>query len=118
MNSNPKSEKLILNELNKLIQLNHPNIVSLFGTIDNPCSIVMEFIKGGKIIFNFYIFFIFFNKSFYLKFILVSLDKWIQDKKYQFISIEEIIEYSIQIASGILYCHSCKIIHGDLKPGN
>ena len=49
INSNPKSEELIKNELDKLIQLNHSNIVTLFGTIDNPCSIVMEFIEGGKI---------------------------------------------------------------------
>ena len=114
MNSNPKSEKLILNELNKLIQLNHPNIVTLFGTIDNPCSIVMEFINGGKIILIFNILFL----TLFFEIILVSLDKWIQNSNYQSILINKIIEYSIQIASGISYCHSMKILHGDLKPGN
>ena len=72
----------------------------------------MEFINGGKII-NFSIFH--FQVLFVI--ILVSLNEWIQNSKYQSILIDKIIEYSIQIASGILYCHSCKIIHGDLKPG-
>ena len=60
---------------------------------------------------------------FYYKFnliilILGSLTEWIKNDEYKLISMKQILKYSIQIASGIEYCHSCNILHGDLKSGN
>jgi len=54
-----EKEKLIRNELDKMSQLSHENIVSLFGTINEPFSIVMEFIDGSNLKFIFYKLFIF-----------------------------------------------------------
>ena len=59
MNSRGSSEKSIRNELDKMGQLSHENIVSLFGAINEPFSIVMELIDGSNLKFIFYKLFIF-----------------------------------------------------------
>ena len=89
-----EDEKEVINEVNILKTMDHPNIVKLFEFYSNEkqYSIIMEYCKGGKL-----------NTEIrnYAPF----------DEKYS-----AYIMY--QIFSAINYCHNMNIIHGDLKPEN
>ena len=89
-----EDEKEVINEVNILKTMDHPNIVKLFEFYSNEkqYSIIMEYCKGGKL-----------NTEIrnYAPF----------DEKYS-----AYIMY--QIFSSINYCHNMNIIHRDLKPEN
>ena len=89
-----EDEKEVINEVNILKTMDHPNIVKLFEFYSNEkqYSIIMEYCKGGKL-----------NTEIrnYAPF----------DEKYS-----AYIMY--QIFSAINYCHNMNIIHRDLKPEN
>ena len=89
-----EDEKEVINEVNILKTMDHPNIVKLFKFYSNEkqYSIIMEYCKGGKL-----------NTEIrnYAPF----------DEKYS-----AYIMY--QIFSAINYCQNMNIIHRDLKPEN
>ena len=95
---NPKNseqdEKDIINEINILKKMDHPNIVKIFEFYTNKesYSLITEFCRGGK---------------FYEE----IRTKAPFDEKYT-----AYVMY--QIFSAIYYCHSMNIIHRDLKPEN
>ena len=88
-----ESEKnLLLQEFDTMSKMHHPNIVQLFGYIDEPFVIVMEYFEQGNL-----------------------LDKMSKLK----ISQKEKI--SLEIARGMRFLHERKphnIMHRDIKPTN
>lgn len=96
MNENIKEEKkkLFIREFDTMSKLHHPNIIQLFGYIENPFIIVMEYFENGDLL------------SYSQKKILFRSKK---------------IEISLDILKGLYYLHKRKpqyIIHRDLKSQN
>lgn len=84
----------ILNEINILKQIDHPNVVKIFEfyNSENAFYLITEYCEGGE------------------------LFKIISDKK----KLTEIqcAYVMYQVLSAIKYCHKMKIMHRDLKPEN
>ncbi len=91
---NSGNELEIINEVNILKTMDHPNIVKIFEfySNENNYSIIMEYCKGGKLS----------NE-------IKNLAPF--DERYS-----SYVMY--QIFSAINYCHNMNIIHRDLKPEN
>ena len=83
-------------EIRILKELNHPNIVRLYDTIDTPkhLYLIMELIKGR------------------------SLLSYVRSLHEKVISEDDAIVIFKQILSGIQYCHSKGISHRDIKMDN
>ncbi|KAJ5067461.1 ovarian-specific serine/threonine-protein kinase lok-related [Anaeramoeba ignava] len=79
------------NELKLAMQLDHPNIIKMYGKteMDKMIGIVMEYAEQGDL-----------------------------KKKIPDLSLDQQIDYSLQIIEGIQVLHSNAIIHRDLKPEN
>ena len=95
----PKLQKYLVNEINILKMLDHPNIVSLeeVKEDDNFVYIVMEYIDGGEL--------------------SECLKKYID--KYGKAFSEEIVQHLMrQILDALVCIHDHKIIHRDLKRAN
>ena len=92
--SSSEEEKDILNEINILRMMDHPNILKLFEFYSNPreFSIVTELCPMGEL----------FDQI---------IDKGPFDEKYS-----AYILY--QVFSAVNYCHKMHIVHRDLKPEN
>ena len=91
---NRELEKDVINEINILKSMDHPNIMKIFEFYNcKDCySIILELCTGGD----------FFQEI---------------DKKSPF--REDYVSYIMyQIFSAVNYCHKMKIIHRDLKPEN
>ena len=87
-------DKVILNEINILREMDHPNILKIFSFYSNPKSydIITELCSGGEL------------------FDELEENGPFSEKKTAYIMY--------QIFSAINYCHKNKIIHRDLKPEN
>ena len=95
----PKFKKYLINEIEILKLLNHPNIVKFedFKKSSNSYFIVMEYINGGGL--------------------SDCLKKYMQ--KYGKAFPEQIVQYLMrQIIDALVYIHDKKIIHRDLKLDN
>jgi hypothetical protein len=88
-------EALVLN------RLSHPNVVRCLGIVDDPDSessesidgsLVMEWVEGGQ------------------------LYTWLQEM--QALPLNVRLGIAQQVAAGMRHLHSCKVMHGDLKPEN
>ena len=89
------NEEEIINEINILMKMDHPNIVKIFGfyITSNYYYLITEYCEGG------------------------SLFDLIINNKGPFTEIQA--SYIMhQIFSVVNYCHKMKIIHRDLKPEN
>lgn len=87
--------KLMENEFNVMTKLHHPNIIQLLGYIENPFSIVMEYIPKG------------------------CLRNYL--KTHSWTSVQLKIRFMMDIAKGLAYLHARKpsfIIHRDIKTTN
>ncbi|XP_060938893.1 mitogen-activated protein kinase kinase kinase 7-like isoform X1 [Limanda limanda] len=85
-------------ELRQLSRVNHPNIVKLYGSCDNPVCLVMEYAECGSL-YN----------------ILHSADPQAQ------YTSSHAMSWCLQCAKGVAYLHAMKpkaLIHRDLKPPN
>ncbi|XP_031731730.1 mitogen-activated protein kinase kinase kinase 7-like isoform X3 [Anarrhichthys ocellatus] len=85
-------------ELRQLSRVNHPNIVKLYGSCDNPVCLVMEYAECGSL-YN----------------LLHSADP---QPHY---TASHAMSWCLQCAQGVAYLHSMKpkaLIHRDLKPPN
>lgn len=92
--ADPEKEREILNEIEMLKSLDHPNIVKVFEfyTTKDGYFIITEFCKGGEL-----------------------FDKIVNNPPFE----EEAAAYILyQILSAVFYCHNKNIIHRDLKPEN
>ena len=88
-------EKNIINEINILMKLDHPNIVKIFEFYisDTKYYLITEYCPGG------------------------SLFNLINENKGPFTEIQASFIMH-QLLSAINYCHKMKIIHRDIKPEN
>uniref|UniRef100_A0A3P9K652 Mitogen-activated protein kinase kinase kinase 7 n=1 Tax=Oryzias latipes TaxID=8090 RepID=A0A3P9K652_ORYLA len=85
-------------ELRQLSRVNHPNIVKLYGSCDNPVCLVMEFAECGSL-YNF-------------------LHGAEPQPRY---TAAHAMSWCLQCAEGVAYLHAMKpkaLIHRDLKPPN
>ncbi|XP_051941726.1 mitogen-activated protein kinase kinase kinase 7-like isoform X2 [Hippocampus zosterae] len=90
--------KAFLVELRQLSRVNHPNIVKLYGSCDNPVCLVMEYAECGSL-YN----------------LLHSAEP---QASY---TASHAMSWCLQCAQGVAYLHAMKpkaLIHRDLKPPN
>ena len=93
-NFTKEEEESIMNEIQILREIDHPNILNIVEFFQNEKNIflVMEQLDGGEL-----------------------FDRIIEQKKMTEKQAQDIIK---QILSAVAYLHSRKIIHRDLKPEN
>ena len=92
-NSNKTNEQDVINEVQLLIKMDHPNIVKIFKFYNGEKEyfLIMEYCSGGEL-----------------------FDTMIKIKLTEI----QCAYIMYQILSAINYCHKMKIIHRDLKPEN
>ena len=89
-----EDKKIIINELDTLIMIHHPNIVQIFGFVEEPFAIVMEYLPNKDLL------------------------HYIKQKN---INIEKKIKICVDVLRGLEYLHFRKprsLIHRDIKPQN
>ena len=87
-------KELFLNEFNILSKSHHPNIVQIFGYVENPFIIVMEYLSDQDLLYH------------------------IRKNR---LSLVNKINICLDILKGVEYLHTLKpqsVIHRDLKPQN
>jgi serine/threonine protein kinase len=96
LSGNTRAIKNIKKEAQTAMQLSHPNIVRLHDlhTDGHQKFLVMEYIKGK------------------------TLDEALAEKEEDRFTLEELLPIAEQIAMGLDYAHSKKVLHRDLKPSN
>jgi len=85
----------IIQEIQIMTKLHHPNIIQMYGYMKKPLTIVMEYIEG------------------------MNLSEFMKETRWIHIRTKKNV--CRQIAHGLLYLHQRKpmyIIHRDLKPSN
>ena len=87
------TDEEILNEINILKKIDHPNIVKIFEFYSNKSTyyLILEFCEGG------------------------NLYEFVDENK---LSEFQVIYIMFQILSAMNYCHNMNILHRDLKPDN
>jgi serine/threonine protein kinase/Tol biopolymer transport system component len=74
-----------------LASLNHPNIAHVYGVIEDPPALVMEFVDGQ------------------------ALDRLIPSGG---LPLDQTLKYAIQMADALAAAHAAGIVHRDFKPAN
>ncbi|XP_028996637.1 mitogen-activated protein kinase kinase kinase 7 isoform X2 [Betta splendens] len=90
--------KAFIVELRQLSRVNHPNIVKLYGSCNNPVCLVMEYAEGGS---------------------LYNVLHGVEPLPYY--TASHAMSWCLQCSQGVAYLHSMKpkaLIHRDLKPPN
>jgi serine/threonine protein kinase len=90
-----EDKQIIINELDTLIMVHHPNIVQIFGFVEHPFAIVMDYLPNKDLL------------------------HYIKQKKT--IDIYQKVRICIDILRGLEYLHCRKpksLIHRDIKPQN
>ncbi|KAM9840011.1 mitogen-activated protein kinase kinase kinase 7 isoform 2-T2 [Aulostomus maculatus] len=90
--------KAFIVELRQLSRVNHPNIVKLYGSCNNPVCLVMEYAEGGSL-YN----------------VLHGAEP------LPFYTASHAMSWCLQCSQGVAYLHGMKpkaLIHRDLKPPN
>ena len=93
-NDEENNEYEIINEINILMKMDHPNIVKIFEFYNSPTHyyLITEYCEGGSL-----------------------FDFIVKNSPFTEIQASYIMH---QIFSVVNYCHKMKIIHRDLKPEN
>ncbi|XP_038824416.1 mitogen-activated protein kinase kinase kinase 7-like isoform X2 [Salvelinus namaycush] len=90
--------KAFIVELRQLSRVNHPNIVKLYGSCNNPVCLVMEYAEGGS---------------------LYNVLHGAEPLPYY--TASHAMSWCFQCSQGVAYLHGMKpkaLIHRDLKPPN
>ena len=93
-----KDREVLTQEINLMIDLDHPNIVKLFEVFEDKTYIflIMEMLKGGEL----------FDR-------ILS-----RAKSNNYYTEKEIVRIYKQVVSGISFIHSNNVCHRDIKPEN
>ncbi len=91
--SNPERKKRFLDEAKSASALNHPNIITIHGILeqDGTDFIVMEYVSGK------------------------TLDRFIGHRG---LTLKQAVKYAVEIADGLAAAHAAGIVHRDIKPSN
>ncbi|TMW64702.1 hypothetical protein Poli38472_011582 [Pythium oligandrum] len=92
---NPKDRSNLVQEINILKELDHPNIIKLFDVYEDDrdmCYLVMEFAAGGEL-----------------------FDRIIAKEYYTEAEAKRVVKV---VAKVLAYCHAEGVTHRDLKPEN
>ncbi|GAB9470196.1 hypothetical protein Gpo141_00007448 [Globisporangium polare] len=92
---NPKDRSNLVQEINILKELDHPNIIKLYDVYDEDavmCYLVMEYAVGGEL-----------------------FDRIIAKEYYTEAEAKKVVKV---VAKVLAYCHSEGVTHRDLKPEN
>lgn len=90
-----EDKQIIINELDTLIMIHHPNIVQIFGFVQQPFAIVMEYLPNKDLL------------------------HYIKQKKN--INVSKKVGICVDVLRGLEYLHCRKprsLIHRDIKPQN
>lgn len=90
-----EDKKIIINELDTLIMIHHPNIVQIFGFVEQPFAIVMEYLPNKDLL------------------------HYIKQKRN--INVPKKVKICVDVLRGLEYLHCRKpksLIHRDIKPQN
>lgn len=90
-----EDKKIIINELDTLIMIHHPNIVQIFGFVEEPFAIVMEYLPNKDLL------------------------HYIKQKRN--INVPKKVKICVDVLRGLEYLHCRKpksLIHRDIKPQN
>lgn len=90
-----EDKQIIINELDTLVMIHHPNIVQIFGFVQQPFAIVMEYLPNKDLL------------------------HYIKQKKN--INVVKKVGICIDVLRGLEYLHCRKprsLIHRDIKPQN
>ena len=90
-----KEKEIIINELDTLIKIHHPNIVQIFGFVEQPFAIVMDYLPNKDLL------------------------HYIKQKKN--IDVDKKLRICVDVLRGLEYLHCRKpksLIHRDIKPQN
>ena len=90
-----EDKKIIINELDTLIMIHHPNIVQIFGFVEQPFAIVMEYLPNKDLL------------------------HYIKQKRN--INVSKKVKICVDVLRGLEYLHCRKpksLIHRDIKPQN
>ncbi|XP_006646318.1 serine/threonine/tyrosine-protein kinase HT1-like [Oryza brachyantha] len=89
-------EKQFNTEVTTLSRLHHPNVIKLIGACSSPpvFCVITEFLSGG------------------------SLRAFLHKQEHKSLPLEKIISIGLDIARGIGYIHSQRVVHRDVKPDN
>ncbi|CAI9112588.1 OLC1v1013056C1 [Oldenlandia corymbosa var. corymbosa] len=89
-------EKQFTSEVNLLLRLNHPNIITFIGACKKPpvFCIITEYLPGG------------------------SLRKFLHQQVPHSLPLNLVLKLALDIAHGMEYLHSLGILHRDLKSEN
>jgi serine/threonine protein kinase len=93
----PRIEMMFKNEVERLTELNHPNIVALYGCtrpLEKPCMLVYEYVE---------------NKD---------LEHHLCIAKLAHLPWNIRMTIAVEIASALKYIHALDIVHRDIKPSN
>ncbi|KAF4077955.1 hypothetical protein AMELA_G00193800 [Ameiurus melas] len=92
---NAKEREMVLNEIDVMNQLNHPNILQLFDAFEtkNQIVLVLEYVEGGE------------------------LFERIVDESCPLTEVDAMV-FVKQICEGVQYMHQMYVLHLDLKPEN
>ncbi|MCG8325102.1 MAG: serine/threonine protein kinase, partial [Thiotrichales bacterium] len=96
LSQDEEGQKRFAHEAKAASALNHPNIATIYeiNEIDGQTFISMEYIEGQ------------------------SLADLVGDAHVRPLPIDDVLNYSKQIAEGLAKAHDKKIIHRDIKPAN
>lgn len=90
-----EDKQIIINELDTLVMIHHPNIVQIFGFVQQPFAIVMEYLPNKDLL------------------------HYIKQKKN--INVTKKVGICVDVLRGLEYLHCRKprsLIHRDIKPQN
>jgi serine/threonine protein kinase len=93
LRDSPQARHRALDEARAIAALNHPSIASIYEIADAASApvLVLEYLPGG------------------------TLRARMDARQF---SLDEIVEYGVQVADGLAHAHAHGVIHGDVKPEN
>lgn len=107
-NSDPQAIKAFIEECRLNARLDHPSIVPIYAMgrgADGNWEAVMKLINGSSL-------------NSFIKAVRAAYEKKKVSPRQERTALISRLEYFLKACEVIEYCHSLKIVHGDIKPDN